>query len=175
MKKKISLILVAMMCILMVGCKNKDNDIPTNTKTPAKVEKVVEKPVVNKQESAKETSTEMLETILENIQSSNETFSWNKTLKIKDNDNKIQYIEVSINENDTENTVLANIVIDYNEMTATCECDYKINKEDTSYEEKINYEVSTDGIEKAGENSIPEDIRNGYESIINQIIYTAFH
>ena len=102
MKKKISLILVAMMCILMVGCKNKDNDIPTNTKTPAKVEKVVEKPVVNKQESAKETSTEMLETILENIQSSNETFSWNKTLKIKDNDNKIQYIEVSINENDTE-------------------------------------------------------------------------
>ncbi len=179
MKKKISLVLAVILSLSVVACgaKKEESYTFTPSKTSPKVETETYTPnIVIPEEKVSEgdiITEETNKTLLESENGNNDDYSWEKTVTMTDDDNKIQTINLLVKENETGNNVSSEIVVNYNEMNASCTSIYENTSDKTNGD--ISYEISAEDTQGDIESLIPAEIDEGFKKIIAQVIYKAFH
>lgn len=181
MRRKILVPIIMMFTLSLAGCgKNSvqinpgvgDSTTKIQYEEDASVDMSVD--VQSSSEIVVEEEAENPEIVLQTQHGDSETLSWEKLIKMKD-DNKLQTVELTIENKDTKDKVVANIEVNYYEMAATCTCEYNVSVDGKVVNETVSYEASTDGIVKEVESSIPSENRAEFETMIDQAVYEAFH
>ncbi len=177
MRRKILVPIIMMLTLSLAGCGKDSVQInPGVGDSTTKVQYEEDAPVdvQSSSEIVVEEEVENPEIVLQTQHGDSETLSWEKLIKMKD-DNKLQTVELTIENKDTKDKVVANIEVNYYEMAATCTCEYNVSVDGKVVNETVSYEASTDGIVKDVESSIPSENRAEFETMIDQAVYEAFH
>lgn len=107
----------------------------------------------------------------------NDNFTWSEIISIIDNDGKRQCIESTIEDKNSNDYANVRIDVDFNKMEATCLVTYfyYVNENPASYE--IVYPCNENGLDLTTieYNDIDKTKVEGYEEIIDDIIYRTFH
>ena len=198
MKKKIAIIAGAVLIVVAgvviavtVGKGNKDNDTATS------YESVSENSVSESSESSDETlqSEPIIDTnvpnstvghlnpdgnfeynvvkserVLAEEYSENDNYTWNYTVVSYEENDKIQFVGIYINSKEATDSADAEVIINYDDMTYTCDAIYRVGED----VERISFEGNADEYNPVTENISAEN-RSGFDEIIKDVIYKMFH
>ncbi len=170
--------LIVAIILLAVAIKKSNNPVPSSTSEQANVVKNTKEKAVtaNVAEPDPEKVEEPVDPrILLNEDSSNEKYTWNESIITYEEDDKIQYVNLQIKEKESDNLATADIVVNLNDMSATCKIIYSINDVVADYEYECNENGLKAGSAKSETDALEEQNRSGYEKIVSDAIYKVFH
>ena len=110
------------------------------------------------------------ERILAEESSENDDYTWEYTVMSYEENDKIQFVGIYMNAKETSDSADAEVVIDYDTMTYTCDVVYRVGED----VERISFEGDAESYNPVTE-TISEENRSGFDEIIKDVIYKMFH
>ena len=110
------------------------------------------------------------ERILAEESSENDDYTWEYTVMSYEENDKIQFVGIYMNAKETSDSADAEVVIDYDTMTYTCDVVYRVGED----VERISFEGDAESYNPVTE-TISEENRSGFDEIVKDVIYKMFH
>ncbi len=110
------------------------------------------------------------ERILAEESSENDDYTWEYTVMSYEENDKIQFVGIYMNAKETSDSADAEVVIDYDTMTYTCDIVYRVGED----VERISFEGDAESYNPVTE-TISEENRSGFDEIVKDVIYKMFH
>ena len=110
------------------------------------------------------------ERILAEESSENDDYTWEYTVMSYEENDKIQFVGIYMNAKETSDSADAEVVIDYDTMTYTCDVVYRVGED----VERISFEGDAESYNPVTE-TISEKNRSGFDEIVKDVIYKMFH
>ena len=110
------------------------------------------------------------ERVLAEEYSENDNYTWNYTVVSYEENDKIQFVGININSKESTDSADAEVIINYDDMTYTCDAIYRVGED----VERISFEGNADEYNPVTENISAEN-RSGFDEVIKDVIYKMFH
>ena len=110
------------------------------------------------------------ERVLAEEYSENDNYTWNYTVVSYEENDKIKFVGININSKESTDSADAEVIINYDDMTYTCDAIYRVGED----VERISFEGNADEYNPVTENISAEN-RSGFDEVIKDVIYKMFH